>query len=82
MQEKLREGPSSFSEQNVRDNARTAVQLVVDAWQHSNTGGEFQDGILTVMRMMKKQESDPHHKPFSNVTKGKLIGAVHGDQEL
>ena len=26
------------------------------------------------MRMMKDQESDPSHKPFSNVTKGKLMG--------
>ena len=44
-------------------------QTTNEAW-----GGDFQDGIYTAMRMMKDQESDPSHKPFSNVTKGKLMG--------
>ena len=40
----------------------------------SNAGRNLQDGVLTAMRMMKEQESDPSHKPFSNVTKVKLMG--------
>ena len=68
--------PPTFSEQNVRDIAREAVQSVADARSphQNNAGGDFQEGILTAMRMLKEQESDPNHKPFSNVTKGKLMG--------
>ena len=46
---------------------------MVDA-RPNNAGGNFQDGVLTAMRMMKEQESEPSHKPFSNVTKGKVMG--------
>ena len=46
---------------------------MVDA-RPNNTGGNFQDGVLTAMGMIKEQESEPSHKPFSNVTKGKLMG--------
>ena len=30
------------------------------------------------MRMMKEQESEPGHKPFSDVTKEKLMGLCMG----
>ena len=42
--------------------------------RQNNAGGNFQDGVLTAMCMTKEQKPDPNHKPFSNVTKGKLIG--------
>ena len=60
----------------MRDIACEAAQSAVNAapTNQQNTGGYFQDGIYTAMRMIKKQESDPNHKPFSNVTKGKLMG--------
>ena len=73
IQEKPKGGPPSFTEQNVRDIAREAVQSVADARQQSNAGGDFQDGILTAMRMMNNQKSEPHHKLLSNVTKGKSM---------
>ena len=68
--------PPTFSEQNVRDIAREAVQSVADARSphQNNAGGDFQEGILTAMPMMKEQESDLNHKAFSNATKGKLMG--------
>ena len=74
VQAKPKGGQPSFSEQNTRDIAREEIQSVVDTRQQSNTGGDFQDGVLTAMRMTKEQESDPQHRPFSNVTKGKLMG--------
>ena len=58
----------------MRNIACEAIQSVVDNRQQNNAGGDFQDGVLTAMRMMKGQESDPQNKPFSNVTKGKLMG--------
>ena len=57
----------------MRDIAKGAIQSMVDAGPN-NAGGNFQDGVLTAMRMMKEQESEPSHKPFSNVTKGKVMG--------
>ena len=74
LQEKPKGSPPSFTKQNVRDIAQEAIQSMVDTSQQNNAGGNFQDGVLTAMCMMKEQESDPHHKPFSNVTKGKLMG--------
>ena len=73
VQEKPKGGPPSFTEQNVRDTAKGAIQSMVDT-RPSNAGRNLQDGVLTAMRMMKEQESDPSHKPFLNVTKGKLMG--------
>ena len=74
VQAKTKGGPPLFSEQNMRDIARDAIQSVVDTRQQNNAGDDFQDGVLTAMRIMKEQESDPQHNPFSNVTKGKLMG--------
>ena len=73
VQEKPKGGPPSFTEQNVRDIAQGAIQSMVDT-RPNNAGVNFQDGVLAAMRMMKEQELDPNHKPFSNVAKGKLMG--------
>ena len=61
VQEKSKGGPPSFTKQNVRDIVQGAIQSMVDTRQ-SNAGGNFQDGVLTAMRMTKEQESDPNHK--------------------
>ena len=74
MHAKSNRGPPSFSEKNTRDIARKAIQSVVDTRQQNNAGGDIQDGVLVAMRMMKEQESGPQQKPFSNVTKEKLMG--------
>ena len=73
VQKKPEGGPPSFTEQRVRDIAQGAIQSMVDT-RPNNAGGNFQDRVLTAMRMMKEQESEPGHKLFSNVTKGKLMG--------
>ena len=70
---KIDGGPPLFTEKRVRDISQGAIQSMVDT-RPTNAGGNFQDGVLTVMRMMKEQESEPGHKPFSNVRKGKLMG--------
>ena len=60
-------------EQRVRDIAQGAIQLMMDT-RPPSAGGNFQDGVLVAMRMMKDQESESGHTPFSNVTKRKLMG--------
>ena len=54
VQEKLKGGAPSFTERNVRDIVREAIQSVVDTRQQNRAGGDFQDGILTAMRMMRE----------------------------
>ena len=58
----------------MRDIARGAIQSMLDTRQKNTAGGNFQDGVLTAILMMKEQESDLHHKPLSNIKKGKLMG--------
>ena len=60
----------------MRDISRKAVQSAVSttSTNQGNARGDYQDGIYTAIQMMRDQESDPNHKPFSNMTKGKLMG--------
>ena len=75
VQEKHKGGPPSFTKQNVRDIVREAIQSVVDTRQQNTAGGNFQDGVHTHNHAYdERTRVGPRRKPFSNVTKEKLMG--------